>query len=149
MAKLKDKIIGIGAPAHAFLPSVAERLGTQAVIPFYTGVANAIGAITSAIIIKEEVFIKPFQEGFHLYSSKGRALLPQLEEASNYGRELLNGLLFKKAKAAGAGEIEILIEEHESWATAKTGQSVFIEKVMIGRAMGNPRIYSDLSPEPS
>ena len=67
MAKLKDKIIGIGAPAHAFLPSVAERLGTQAVIPFYTGVANAICAITSAIIIKEEVFIKPFQEGFHLY----------------------------------------------------------------------------------
>ncbi|MGQ9648195.1 MAG: hydantoinase/oxoprolinase N-terminal domain-containing protein, partial [Thermodesulfobacteriota bacterium] len=36
---LADKIIGIGAPAHAFLPSVAEKLGTQVVIPFYAGVA--------------------------------------------------------------------------------------------------------------
>lgn len=146
---LKDKIIGIGAPAHAFLPSVAEKLGTQAVIPFYTGVANAVGAITSAIIVREEVFIKPFQEGFHLYSSRGRTFLSQLEDASNYGKKFLYDLLFKKAKAAGAGEIEVLIEEHENWATTKVGQSIFIEKVIKGRAMGNPQIYSDLSPTSS
>jgi N-methylhydantoinase A/oxoprolinase/acetone carboxylase beta subunit len=148
-ANLKDKIIGIGAPAHAFLPSVAEKLGTQAVIPFYAGVANAVGAITSAIIVKEKVFIKPFQEGFYLYSSRGRTFFSQLEDASNYGKELLHDLLFQKAKAAGAGVIEVLMEEHENWATTKVGQSIFIEKVITGRATGNPQIYSDLSPASS
>lgn len=137
---LKDKIIGIGAPAHAFLPSVAEKLGTQAVIPFYAGVANAIGAITSAIVVKGEVFIKPFQGGFHLHSSQGMSFFYQLNEATDYGKNLLHELTLQKAKVAGAGEVEVFVEEKENWATTRGGDSVFIEKVISARAMGNPKI---------
>ncbi|HSB06406.1 MAG TPA: hydantoinase/oxoprolinase family protein [Thermodesulfobacteriota bacterium] len=140
---LQDKIIGIGAPAHAFLPSVAEKLGTQAVIPFYAGVANAVGAITSAIVIKEELFIKPFQGGFRLHSSAGIAFFGDLGEATEEGRRRLREMAYQKAKKAGADEVEVLIDEKESWATARGGDSIFIEKMITARAMGNPRMYSE------
>jgi len=140
---LKHGIIGIGAPAHAFLPSVAERLGTQAVVPFYAGVANAIGAITSAIMVKEEAFIKPFQGGFHLHSSKGMAFFSRLEEAAIYGKKLLGELAAQKAKEAGAEAVEVVVEEEEQWATSKGGDLIFIEKKLTARAMGNPQLPSE------
>ncbi len=142
---LEDRIIGIGAPAHAFLPSVAEKLGTQAIVPFYAGVANAIGAITSAILVKEEAFVKPFQGGFHLHSSQEMTFFSQLEEATDYGKKLLYELTLQKAKEAGAEEVEVFVEEKEHWATSKGGDSVFIEKIITARAMGNPRIYLEAS----
>ncbi len=140
---LRDKIIGIGAPAHAFLPGMAEKLGTQAVIPFYAGVANAVGAITSAIVIKEELFIKPFRGGFRLHSSSGIAFFDDLGEATEEGKRRLGEMAHQKAKKGGAEEIEVVIDEKENWAMARGGDSIFIEKTITARAMGNPRMYSD------
>ncbi len=139
--KLRDKIIGIGAPAHAFLPSVAEKLGTQAVIPFFAGVANAVGAVTSAIVIKEELFIKPFREGFRIHSSSGTAFFDDLKEATEEGRRRLRDTVYQKAKRAGAEEVEVLDDEKETWGMSKGGEAIFIEKMMTARAMGNPKMY--------
>jgi N-methylhydantoinase A/oxoprolinase/acetone carboxylase beta subunit len=140
---VKDKIIGIGAPAHAFLPSVAEKLGTQAVIPFYAGVANAIGAITSAILVSEEALIRPSRGRFRVYGATGTATFPTLEEATDHGKRILHDLASQKAKRAGADLVEVVIEEKEDWAPITGGDTVFIEKRMIARAMGNPRQYSE------
>jgi N-methylhydantoinase A/oxoprolinase/acetone carboxylase beta subunit len=140
---LQDKIIGVGAPAHAFLPSVAEKLGTQAIIPFYAGVANAIGAITSAIVIKEMLFIKPFERGFRIFSSSGMAFFKDLEEATEEGKRRLREIAFQKASEAGAEKVEVFLDEKEIWATTRGGDSIFIEKVIIAQGMGNPRMYSD------
>ena len=139
---LRDKIIGIGAPAHAFLPALAEKLGTQAVIPFYAGVANAVGAVTSAIVIKEELFIKPFQEGFRLHSSTGVAFFDDLGEATEEGKRTLRERAYQRAKRAGADEVEVIMDEKESWATSRGGDPIFIEKTITARAMGNPKMYS-------
>jgi hypothetical protein len=140
---LKDKIIGIGAPAHAFLPSVAEKLGTQAVIPFYAGVANAIGAITSAVLVSEEVLVRPSRGRFRIYSSAGTMFFPTLAAATDHSKRILHDLALQKAKRAGADRVEVVIEEKEDWAPLAGGDTVFIEKRMIARAMGNPRQYSE------
>ncbi|MEK7374332.1 MAG: hypothetical protein AABZ85_04815 [Thermodesulfobacteriota bacterium] len=58
---LKNRLVGIGAPAHAFLPPVAQKLGTSVIVPFHAGVANAIGAITGAVAITDEALIRPVQ----------------------------------------------------------------------------------------
>jgi N-methylhydantoinase A/oxoprolinase/acetone carboxylase beta subunit len=140
---IEDKIIGIGAPAHAFLPSVAEKLGTQAVIPFYAGVANAIGAITSAILVSEEVLIRPSRGRFRVYSVTGTMFFPTLAAATDYSKRILHDLVSQKAKKAGADQVEVVIEEKEDWAPITGGDTVFIEKRMVARAMGNPRQYSE------
>jgi N-methylhydantoinase A/oxoprolinase/acetone carboxylase beta subunit len=141
--KIQDKMIGIGAPAHALLPSVAEKLGTQAVIPFYAGVANAVGAVTAAIVIKEELWIKPFQVGFRVHASSGMVFFEDLEEATEEGKRALREIALQKAKSAGAEDVEVAIEEKETWAIAKGGESVFIEKIVTARAVGNPKMYSE------
>ena len=102
-----------------------------------------MGAITSAIVIKEEVFIKPFQGGFRLHSSSGIAFFGDLGEATEEGKRRLREMAYQKAKKAGADEVEVLIDEKESWATARGGDSIFIEKMITARAMGNPRMYSE------
>jgi N-methylhydantoinase A/oxoprolinase/acetone carboxylase beta subunit len=140
---LTDKIIGIGAPAHAFLPSVAEKLGTQVVIPFYAGVANAVGAITSAIVIKQELLIRPYEGGFRLYPCSGTAFYHDLGEATEEGKRLLRESTLRRAKQAGAEEVEIFFEEKESRAITPGGDSVFIEKLILAQGMGNPRMYSE------
>jgi len=141
--RLKDKIIGIGAPAHAFLPSLSKKMGTQVIIPFYAGVANAIGAITSAIIIKEEAIIKPYLNGYRLYTSLGFTFFEDLQSVTEEAKKKVESILFEKAKVCGADKIEIIIEEKENWATAKGGEKIFIEKKILGQAIGNPKMYSE------
>ncbi len=102
-----------------------------------------MGAITSAIVVRNEAFIKPFKGGFHLHSAHGMTFFSQREEATNYGKKLLYELTLQKAKEAGAGEVEVLVEEKEHWAASRTGDSVFMETVISARAMGNPKLYSD------
>ena len=55
-------------------------------------------------------------------------------------------MAYQKAKKAGAEEIEVLIDEKENWATARGGDSIFIEKTITARAMGNPKMYSEGAP---
>jgi len=147
--RLRDKIIGIGAPAHAFLPSLAEKMETQAIIPFYAGVANAVGAITSAIVIREELWIKPYQRGFRIHGSSGMAFFESLEEATKEGERRLKEWVRKKAQEAGADQVEVFLEVEENWSTAKGGEAVFIEKRIRARAMGNPKLYAEGRPYPS
>ena len=142
-ARLKEKIIGIGAPAYAFLPSVSEKMGTQVIIPFYASVANAIGAITSAIIVKEEAVIKPFLNGFRLHTSLGISFFEDLQKATEEGKKTIKEVLLDKARIGGAEKIEIMIEEEENWSTAKGGEKIFIEKIICGKAIGNPKMYSE------
>ncbi|MGQ9646604.1 MAG: hypothetical protein ACUVWO_08720, partial [Thermodesulfobacteriota bacterium] len=122
---------------------VAEKLGTQVVIPFYAGVANAVGAITSAIVIKQELLIRPYEGGFRLYPCAGKAFYHDLAEATEEGKRLLRESTLRRAKQAGAEEVEISFEEKESRATSPGGDSVFIEKLILAQGIGNPRMYSE------
>ena len=137
---LKDRLVGIGAPAHAFLPPVAQKLGTSVTVPFHAGVANAIGAITGAVALTDEALIRPVLGQFRLHSSLGVEIFAGLEEATVRGRDLLAKVIREKARAAGAGEAEVTLEEKEHWATSRTGESLFMEKRLIARAIGSPRL---------
>jgi hypothetical protein len=143
---VRDRIIGIGTPGHAFLRSVAEKLGTHAIVPFYAGVANAIGAITRAILVHEEILIKPFQVGFRIHSSVGMTFFADLTEATDHGKKLLYNLTFQKARESGASDVEVIMDEKEIWVTLENGATIFIEKKITARGMGNPRLFSDEFP---
>jgi hypothetical protein len=55
--RLRQPIIGIGAPAGIFLPAVAEALHTELILPEYHQVANAVGAIAGSVMVEEELLI--------------------------------------------------------------------------------------------
>ena len=51
-------IIGIGAPTGAWLPRVAEMLGTELVLPEHSSIGNAVGAITGYVSEIAEVSVR-------------------------------------------------------------------------------------------
>ncbi|MCL2000175.1 MAG: hydantoinase/oxoprolinase family protein, partial [Planctomycetes bacterium] len=68
-------LVGIGAPIHVFLPEVAARLGTRAVIPEYAAVANAVGAVVGKVQAESrmEVWANYTQVGIRDYTVIGRS----------------------------------------------------------------------------
>lgn len=52
-------LIGIGAPIHLYLPTVAQFMRTDYQIPRHAAVANAVGAITGQVVVTAEALIKP------------------------------------------------------------------------------------------
>ena len=60
---LKQPVVGIGAPIHFFLPRISENLVAKTILPENADVANAIGAITSDVVVQRKAEIVPGQRG--------------------------------------------------------------------------------------
>ena len=67
-AKLARPIVGIGAPAHVWLRTVDQRLGTSVVVPKGHEVGNAVGAVCSQIAETVEIMIVERNRRFVLIS---------------------------------------------------------------------------------
>ncbi|MBO7709687.1 MAG: hydantoinase/oxoprolinase family protein [Lachnospiraceae bacterium] len=113
-------LIGVGAPVHVFLPRVARLLGTEAVIPPYAGVANALGAAASPRIAMAELKIKAVYEkteymGLALYENGVRHTFEEIPAAVAYGKEAVRREVLKKAALYGLGadpQVSITVEEN-------------------------------------
>ena len=75
---------------------MAKRLGTEAVIPDYAAVTNAVGAVAGDVSVKAVIQILPTElpdgeDGFMVYSGEGscsfEALADAVEEAIRLGSE--------------------------------------------------------------
>lgn len=113
---LKMPLIGIGAPAEIFLPPVAEMLGTELVIPPHFQVANAVGAVAGSVIVHEEAWVFPQTKdklimGYYVQCGGERRRFPMLEEALVFAREIVQEKALQQAKASGALNPEVMIEE--------------------------------------
>jgi hypothetical protein len=138
--KLKDPIIGVGAPAYRLIPPLAEKFATQSIVPPHAEVANALGAITGVVMIIAELTLIPDEKGrVHLFSQSRRATYDTPEEADRAAKRFLREILVKEAKRAGADQARIELEEYSKRATTRFGD-VLVEKVIKGRAIGTPTI---------
>ena len=97
-------LLGIGAPTHIFLSRVAARLGTRAVIPEHSRVANALGAVVGDVAASCTVEIRPTGSsegpaGFTVYAPEGLQYFREEEEAEQYALE--------QAEAAARAEVAL------------------------------------------
>jgi N-methylhydantoinase A/acetone carboxylase, beta subunit len=122
--KTDFKLIGIGAPIHIFLDDVAKYLNTEAIIPQYHEVANAVGAIASDIYVTVNVEIKPIyaEIGIIGYTVYGSNFFEQYGEAEAFAIKEAIENADKEAKSRGAsGEINVSYEIIKNDAKAKDG----------------------------
>jgi N-methylhydantoinase A/oxoprolinase/acetone carboxylase beta subunit len=115
---LKAPIVGIGAPARAFIPPVAEALRTRAIFPSHYHVANAVGAVVGNVIFHKEGDIFPCTEGAAITGYYGRVENKQerfdyLEEALRFVREFLILQVRQGALEAGAVDPAVDCQEKE------------------------------------
>ena len=113
---LKVPLVGIGAPASAFLPAVAAALGTECILPPHYHVANAVGTVVGNVIVRQKGSVFPCLEGAAITGSLARVANSQTkferyEEALEYVRTTLEEQVTAQSRLAGAESVVVECEE--------------------------------------
>jgi len=141
--RLDRPVIGLGAPAPAYYPAVAARLGTRAVVPEHAGVANAVGAVVGRVRIRATGTITMPDEGwFRVFAGAGPRDFSDPESATAYARSVLEAEAREGAADAGAGEVDMSIERHDTVAVVG-GREMLVESTVTAVASGRPRFAAD------
>ncbi len=136
--RLRQPIIGIGAPAGILMPAVAEALHTELNLPEFHQVANAVGAIAGSVMVEEELLVYPRLSrsglevlGFYVQANDGRFEFEELDEALAHARSLGQQRALGAALRSGADNPEVTITELTDG----------LDTVRIrAKAIGNPRL---------
>ena len=135
---LHSPIIGIGAPAGIFLPSVAQALHTQLILPEHFQVANAVGAIAGSVMVEEEMLVYPRLSssglevlGYYVQAQDERHQFEELAEALAHARKLSHDRVLGAAIRSGADNPQVTVEEMTD------GLDTFR---IQAKAVGNPRL---------
>ena len=141
---LGSPIVAIGAPAAAYYPAVAERLGTTSVIPPFAEVCNAVGAVVGGVARTVHALITAPEDGRY------RAHLPSqvsdfrgLEEAASFALAALRGMAERQARAAGAVDVQLKEERRDRIVREINGLELFIESRLEVTAFGRPRLATE------
>jgi N-methylhydantoinase A/oxoprolinase/acetone carboxylase beta subunit len=134
-------VVAIGAPAGVYMPEVGRLLSAKVIVPEHADVANAIGAITSKIIVSEIATIQPSESGDYIvHTSVERREFEDLASARAYAERLVTDLVRRKAPLYGTNESDIRLEVSERAGTLAKGESVFLEMTIAAAIAGKPAI---------
>ncbi|MGI6176730.1 MAG: hydantoinase/oxoprolinase family protein [Christensenellales bacterium] len=135
------RLVGIGAPIHVFLHDVAKLLGTEAIIPEYARIANALGAVVGNITASHAIRIKPdvaegSEGGYVVFGSRGRQLFEEWEDAVSFASSEAKEQAIQEAVNRGArGDVTINIAVEEQTGQAKDFD-IFLEATVTANAVG-------------
>ena len=136
--RLRQPIIGIGAPAAIFLKSVAEKLHCELILPTHHEVANAVGAVAGSVMITEEVLVYPRVTddglevlGYTVQTSDNREVFDEAADALVHARTLGRERALGAALRSGADNPEVIINEHTDGLDAYR---------IRAKAVGKPRL---------
>jgi len=136
---LKQPVVGIGAPIHFFLPRISENIVAETILPEHADVANAIGAITSNVLIKRRLRIIPNHDGGFLIDGVAGAMhFDKFKEADGYAREALVRLVRDQAQIAGTSSREVELKTVDNITAAADGKKVFLNRSIHAKLMGKP-----------
>ncbi len=145
--KLSKPIIAIGAPVQNFLPGAAKLLNARLIIPKNEDVANAVGAITSKIMIRRKVTIKPNQEGgFLIEGLEGNRQFLKFERAVEHAENELVCLVRKIGRASGTSEKSIEINVEDKIPATANGSPVFLGRTLTAQLKGKPDMLPKQKP---
>lgn len=146
--KLKKKLVAIGAPVKAYMPSVAAGLSTDLILPEYAHVANAFGAATAGIIQRGQAVIRMMEGGlfFRAHLPEGIKDFSSLEEAKKYTNDHLKSYVTDLAKQVGVSNIKVdtTCSNHRGKLAAGSHQEVFLDTELFATAYGDPNMECSL-----
>ena len=137
-------IVGIGAPAPYFLPAVGKKFEAEVIIPEDGDVANALGAITSNIVVRERLEIRPAQTGgFQLQGLTGEHHFSDIDEAEKMAIEHLLNSISNKARKAGTNSDEVEMVIKDTIVDTMDGISLFLERSISATLVGWPEVCAN------
>lgn len=130
-------IIAIGAPAEALVMDVGKHIKAEIVVPEHADVANAIGAIGSEIVVREEILIRPgHMSNYVLHGSEERIEFSELERATAKAIEISRARARRQAILAGAIAPEVTVFRSDRAGSVSDGGQVFLERRVTAVASG-------------
>jgi len=137
--QMHKPIIGIGAPAYAFLPRVGRHLGAEVIVPQNADVANAVGAITSQIVVSRQVRIRPGEAGGYVIEGlTGQETFSRMEEAHTHVMAELEKKMQVAGTALGTSAMSVDMEWEDHDAPTADGYRIFLGRVVNARLVGKP-----------
>lgn len=134
---LRRPVVAIGAPAEALVPQVSDHLQAEIVVPEHADVANAIGAIGSEIVIREEVLIRPGEmSNYVLHGTEERIEFTELERATDKAIEISRARARRRAIEAGAVAPEVTVLRSDGVGSIADGGRIFLERRVTAVASG-------------
>lgn len=136
--RLREPIIGIGAPAAEFLDAVAAHLHTDLLLPEHYEVANAVGAIAGSVVVTEEMLVYPRLSqqgldviGYYVQSGESRDEFDDLGAALHCAQQRGHDRALSAALRSGAENPQVQIEQ--------LADGIDTYRIRV-QAMGNPRL---------
>ena len=138
-AEFTYPVIGIGAPVDYFLPQAGKLLNAKVVIPKDADVANALGAITSHILIKQKVVIRPNSVGnFIVEGVAGNHSFKDIAAAEAWSIDYLNKSVRGQAERAGTSRKTVEIAIDDRVVDTGNGLSLFLDRTILATLQGSP-----------
>ena len=105
----------------------------------HADVANAIGAITSNVVIERQIRIVPGHgKGFFIEGLSGTRQFEVFEEADAYAKHALVGMVRTLARDAGTSAASVTIETEDQLPEDAAGHPIFIGRLLKARLAGPP-----------
>ncbi|MDA5558992.1 hydantoinase/oxoprolinase family protein [Shimia sp. MMG029] len=137
---LNVEVVGLGASAASYYPSVGERLGCKMSLPKHAEVANAVGAVVGGIKFRRQGSVTSPSEGqFRAHLPSGPQDFDDAQKAITEMERALRLDAESAAKAAGAEDISMLVE-HDTRSAKIEGRDMFVECTVLVEASGRPRV---------
>jgi len=136
---LHRPVIGLGAPVHLFLPQAARLLGAEAIIPPHADVANAVGAITSRVVVARQARIEPNAAGgYAVHGVADTRDFDRLDAAHAYAAGELERAVRQQARIAGTAADRVELDAHDRISSAADGTEIFLERILTAHVSGPP-----------
>ena len=138
-ARFNHPVIGIGAPVHYFLPQAGKRLNARVIIPENADVANAVGAITSHVMIKRKLSIKTDSFGrFVVEGVAGTQQFRNIEAAEAWAVEYLKSHVRELGRSAGTSRKTVAMDIEDRVVNTGGGIPLFLGRTIVATLSGSP-----------
>lgn len=140
-ASVDRPVVGLGAPARAFMPPLARLLDIEVVIPDDHDVGNAVGAVCGQVSEYVDVYVYPRDKGYAVFSSFDPPMQCGSEdEAVRRAKALAEKYARERARGAGGTDIrvEMRLEEERGRSNSTLQKDELVQMRVRARADGRP-----------
>jgi len=137
--ELARPLVAIGAPAAAYYPEVARRLGARLFVPAHAAVCNAVGAVAGVVSQTVEILVnQPTFNVFRVHDPAGSHDYSEPAPALEHARRVSRELALAAARRAGAEDPHVDTTLSEKLAHSGAGADYLAEAVARSIATGRP-----------
>jgi hypothetical protein len=133
-------VVGLGAPAAVMMKDAVVALGGSLTVPDHGDVANAVGAVTSRVVVSETAEIVPTSTGdFRITGvDHPHGDFSSVDEAEDAGVVVLVDEVRRRARRAGTTEDRVEMTVETILAKTMEGSDLFLGRRLEARIVGPP-----------